>query len=139
MHFNSNFQSAGPAGQRVLRPHPPGLLCAITKENQQYHKKTHTPAGSSNGSRNNRAEGEGNAGYTTDGSAAPRPRGRPTHPHPRADWAKVTAVADYSWGFANETLCTAHQHGVRVLAFNQLAALPEGFGALAALRTLHLE
>ena len=36
----------------------------------------------------------------------------------------MTAVADYSWGFANETLCTAHQHGVRVLAFNQLAMSP---------------
>ena len=56
----------------------------------------------------------------------PTPPARTAHSptNPRADWAKVTAVADYSWGFANETLCTAHQHGVRVLAFNQLAMSP---------------
>ena len=45
-------------------------------------------------------------------------------PYPRNIWSKVTAIADYSWGYANETLCTAHQHGVRVLAFNQLAMTP---------------
>eukprot|EP01045_Picozoa_sp_COSAG04_P010057 COSAG04_NODE_604_length_12166_cov_7.767465_8_plen_722_part_00 len=34
------------------------------------------------------------------------------------DWSKVTAIADYSWLYQNETICTAHLHGVRVLGFN---------------------
>jgi hypothetical protein len=34
------------------------------------------------------------------------------------DYSKVTAIADYSWEYANETVCTAHLHGVRVLGFN---------------------
>ena len=34
------------------------------------------------------------------------------------DYSKVTAIADYSWNYANETICTAHKHGVRVLGFN---------------------
>ena len=34
------------------------------------------------------------------------------------DYDKVTAIADYSWGYANETICTAHKHGVRVLGYN---------------------
>ena len=32
----------------------------------------------------------------------------------------MTAIADFAWGYENETLCTAHAHGVRVLGFNQL-------------------
>ena len=34
------------------------------------------------------------------------------------DYSKVTAIADYSWLYANQTICTAHLHGVRVLGFN---------------------
>jgi hypothetical protein len=36
------------------------------------------------------------------------------------DYSKVTAIADYSWLYANETICTAHKHGVRVLGFNMI-------------------
>ena len=54
------------------------------------------------------------------------------------DYSKVTAIADYSWLYANETICTAHLHGVRVLGFDpsKVKAQPDALDFVDSLQSV---